>query len=252
MTLRIISFGAGVQTTALAIMNAQGRIEHPTTTLVFADTGGEHPETYAYLRDHLLPWAEAHGVTLDVSHQKDGVTLYDYAMKRQMVPSINNRWCTDQFKIRPINAWLRAHGATRQEPADMQIGISADEAHRARDAVRRLYVKRRWPLVELGLTRTDCHEIIRAEGLPDPPKSGCWFCPYQATAGWRRLSAEHPALFAQAVALEANAQARNPKDFLLGGRKSITELTRGGTQMALEWDAYVAADEGCTSGQCFV
>jgi len=85
---RVGSFGAGVQTTALAILNARGLVEGPALEWVFADTGGEHPETYEYLERWFRPWAEANGVELRVVSSRHG-TLYDYAMARRMVPSIN-------------------------------------------------------------------------------------------------------------------------------------------------------------------
>lgn len=35
----------------------------------------------------------------------------------------------------------------------------------------------KYPLREQGITRPQCREIIRAAGLPVPPKSACFFCP---------------------------------------------------------------------------
>ena len=45
-----LSYGAGVQTTALLVLVASGKQPRPAAVL-FADTGGEHPETYAYLAE---------------------------------------------------------------------------------------------------------------------------------------------------------------------------------------------------------
>ena len=42
----IMSFGAGVQTTTLAILVAQGKVK--CDAVVFADTKGEKPETYCW------------------------------------------------------------------------------------------------------------------------------------------------------------------------------------------------------------
>ena len=246
MTLRVLSFGAGVQTTALAILNATGRIERPATDLVLADTGGEHPETYRYLREHFTPWALSHGLTLHTVSMPE--TLYDYSYLRQMVPSINTRWCTTMAKVRPINRWLKAQGATAKQPALMQIGISVDESHRAVDRGSPRYVRRWWPLVEMRLTRQDCHQIIREAGLPSPPKSGCWFCPYQGRAIWKRLQTEHPELAGDALKLEANALARNPRDFL-----SYIPLSHIlGDSQQLDFDSLLENDQGCTSGACFL
>ncbi len=50
---RILSFGGGLQTTALAIMVAKGELE--IDEAVFADTGCEKPETYWYIENYIKP-----------------------------------------------------------------------------------------------------------------------------------------------------------------------------------------------------
>lgn len=250
--LRVLSFGAGVQTTALAILNAYGKVENAARDLVFADTGGEHPATYAYIEEHFRPWAERQGVALHVArHLRE--TLEEEALRRQMIPTIHTRWCTQNHKIRVLRRWFREHGATRELPADVQVGISADESHRAVTGWPVSYERKRWPLCELQLTRSDCAAIIEREGLPVPPKSGCWFCPFQSQGSWKRLAYEHPDLVDRAVALEQNARYRKiDEPGLLGGRGSIVPLLSGGVQLPLGFDEQLENDEGCTSGACFV
>ncbi len=50
---RILSFGAGLQTTAMAIMVAKGELQ--IDEAVFADTGAEKPETYWYMENYIKP-----------------------------------------------------------------------------------------------------------------------------------------------------------------------------------------------------
>jgi hypothetical protein len=78
------------------------------------------------------------------------------------------RSCTEHAKIKPI----RAHVAGRT--LGELVGIDAGEDHRAKDSIR--------PLVDLGIDRDGCVEIIKAEGLPVPVRSGCWHCPFMRTA----------------------------------------------------------------------
>lgn len=245
---RFISFGAGVQTTALAILTARGKVEDPAELMVFADTGDEKPETYAYLRDVFRPWAEANGLPL-VMVNRGGETLYEYAWRYRLVPSVTIRWCTDKFKVTPIHRYLRASGATAKAPIETQIGISADEAHRAKNNRPVRYAATRYPLVEMGLRRADCRSIIIAEGLPEPPKSGCWYCPYQSLNGWRTIAAKHPALLDRALALEDRARARRETNYL-GAHKPLRAIVGDGRQQG--WDELLGNDAGCTSGACFV
>ena len=57
---RILSFGGGLQTTALAIMVAKGELE--VDEVIFADTGAEKPETYWYMENYTKPMLEEVGI----------------------------------------------------------------------------------------------------------------------------------------------------------------------------------------------
>ena len=55
----MVSYGGGVNSTALLIGLHQHRI--PVDLILFADTGAEHPHTYAYL-DIMDRWLKDHGM----------------------------------------------------------------------------------------------------------------------------------------------------------------------------------------------
>ena len=73
---RILSFGGGLQTTALAIMVAKGELE--VDEVVFANTGAEKPETYWYMENYIKPILSIPFVEVK-SHLG---TLYDYCWRR--------------------------------------------------------------------------------------------------------------------------------------------------------------------------
>lgn len=64
MNLRSVSYGGGVQSTALLVLAAQGRIDYPL--FLFANVGAdsEHPASLRYVREVAMPYAEAHGIEL--------------------------------------------------------------------------------------------------------------------------------------------------------------------------------------------
>ena len=68
------------------------------------------------------------------------------------------------------------------------------------------YITNRWPLIELGMRRSDCLAWMRRHGYPEPPRSACVFCPYHSDAEWRRLKKEEPGAFAEAVEFEKRYQ----------------------------------------------
>jgi hypothetical protein len=49
-------------------------------------------------------------------------------------------------------------------------------------------------------------EIIEQAGLPIPPKSSCFFCPFGSLDRWRWLYETHPDLYEKAMALEENSK----------------------------------------------
>lgn len=218
---RSVSYGGGVQSTALLVLAATGRIEFPT--FLFANVGddSEHPATLAYVRDVAAPYAAANGVELVELHRarRDGTpeTLRQRIDGGRMAIPVRrtrdgapmSRTCTADFKIAVINRELRRRGATPEHPALVALGISVDEIERARSAVDPAAPSQRrcYPLLDLGMHRRDCRDVIAAAGLPVPPKSSCWFCPFHDTEAWRRLRRETPDLFAAAVELEAQMSA---------------------------------------------
>lgn len=186
----ILSFGGGVNSVALAIMAIN---EGWHGEVVFADTGCEWPETYCYLDYFEREWLRLRGMSIRRIRNdkyKDGLSLIEYCESASIVPLAAIRWCTQKYKVNP----LKAYAGERQT----MIGIAADEAHRQPNAIR--------PLVDAGITRQGCIEIIRAEGLEVPQKSGCYICPFQRNSQWRTLWERHPELFERAARLEENAR----------------------------------------------
>jgi hypothetical protein len=216
--LRVVSYGGGVQSTALLVLAAQQRIAFPV--FLFANVGNdsEDPATLDYLTRHAKPYAALHGIQLIELHRirRDGSTetLYGRLTKpgsrslpipvRMSNGAPGTRSCTADFKIKVIGRWLKAHGATPTDPATVGIGISLDEIARVNNRRAAPYERPVYPLLDYTppLRRHDCARIIRAAGLPVPPKSACWFCPFRRPATWAETRRDRPDLFERACALE--------------------------------------------------
>jgi hypothetical protein len=194
------------------VLAAQNRL--PYRTFLFANVGddSEHPATLAYLRDVAIPYAARHGLELIrlARKRRDGST--ETLMERLKRPESRSipipvrmangapgrRSCTADFKIKVIGRWIRDHGATADAPAVVAIGISVDEIHRANRRRAERHELIAYPLLDLGLNRAGCEMVIREAGLPIPPKSACFFCPFKPVQGWRQLREDEPGLFAEA------------------------------------------------------
>jgi len=167
----------------------------PFDVAVFADTGAELPETYAYL-DVATRYLNEHGIELKTVRSRNG-TLYDTCKRRSVIPSKIWRWSTRDYKITPIHRYYRSLGTHITE----YLGIAYDEVERIKPS-RESYVTSEFPLVDMKMTREDCIEVIRSAHLPIPVKSGCFICPFQDIPRWQALYVRHKDLYRQAMRLE--------------------------------------------------
>lgn len=222
-TLRVLSLGAGVQSTALAILSARGDLPH-LNAAAFADTGWEPAAVYAHLqrleREVLQPagiplYRVAAGNirrdALDPDHRFASMPLY--VRNPDGGDGMGRRQCTSEYKLKPLRRKVRellgAHPDERGVPGrvpagrwvEQWVGISSDEQDRAEGVQARepRYTRSRFPLLELGLSREHCAAINRAAGFLDVAKSACIGCPYHTNRQWRIMRDERPDEFADAV-----------------------------------------------------
>lgn len=188
----ILSYGAGVNSTAIIALAMLGKIPMPDY-IVFSDTGAEWPHTYKY-----MDYMESKGIGIIYLEGGDcGMTLIEYCRGKNFIPSRMNRWCTDRWKITPIKRFCRG----LNDEFRIIIGIDAGEVHRARKFRNYQYS----PLLEMGIDREGCKKVIREAGLGIPQKSGCYICPYQKKRQWIELKKYYPDLWKVAVELEKDS-----------------------------------------------
>lgn len=231
----VVAYGMGVDSTALLIgWHAKG-MPRPDLIL-FADTGSEKPETYAYL-DIINAWLRSVGypevtVIKNKSPIAGDASLHGECHRKSVLPSLayGGHSCSLKWKVEPQWKYCRdrygwkqprkARGAT-EKPAGAWahgpsitklIGYDAGpaDARRIKNAVGKwppghVY---RYPLAEWGWTRERCEQEIRAAGLPVPMKSACFMCPASKKHEITWLAKHHPELAARAADLEERAKAR--------------------------------------------
>ena len=197
-----LSLGAGVQSSSKLFQDPD---RYRNGFILFADPGDEKPETYWYIEKYLKPFCRENNlrwITVAHLHKK---TLMNLCLERNTLPIKSKRWCTRDMKIMPIRRFLRFVGAKKKHPAIIDIGISTDEAWRAKlSNYEVLFVKKEFPLIDDGISRNDCVEQIKKHGYPVPVKSGCDFCPFQSKKDIIKLKANRPARFLQIMKMEKN------------------------------------------------
>lgn len=230
--MRVVSLGAGVQSTTMVLMAAHGAIGPMPDCAIFADTGAEPKPVYEHLQwlmsGNVLPFP-VHVTGKASSIHEDLMRGTNSGQKRRYasIPAflddggrggMGRRQCTKEYKIEPLmkkQRELLGYAPRKRIPAgaiEVWIGISTDEAMRVKPAKNKWQVNR-WPLIEKRMSRGDCLEWLKRHGYPEPPKSACTFCPFRSNAEWRYLRDVDPDGWAQAIevdrAIRGNGYARD-------------------------------------------
>jgi hypothetical protein len=216
--LTILSLGAGVQSSTLALMAAKGEIEPMPDCAIFADTGAEPQGVYDYLDwlEKQLPFPvhrvmEKKGLKVGLEESINGnrsASVPFYTESEKSAGGLMRRQCTAEYKITPIRKKIRELlGLKKGERAGKEvrviqyIGISTDEASRMKPS-RDKWIENRHPLIEKRISRFQCMAWIKANKFPIPSKSACTFCPYHNDGLWREMKMNDPKSFSEAVAVD--------------------------------------------------
>lgn len=217
----VVSYGAGVDSTAL-LVGLQQRGDRPDLIL-FADTGDEKPETYAYL-PIMNTWLASVGfpqitVVKNARPISGDKSLSDACLRLGVLPALayGQHQCSLVWKRDPqvkfIKTWQPAIAAWSEGLAVINcIGYDAGP----RDSCRQYKAegkelpgfKNRFPLIEWQWDRARCVAEIQAAGLPVPVKSACFHCPASKKHEIEALATAHPIMFAKAIAMETAAHKR--------------------------------------------
>lgn len=216
--LTVISLGAGVQSSAMALMAAHGEIRPMPDCAIFADTKAEPKHVYDWL-DWLETQLPFPVYRVSKGSLREAVLTGGYGRLFAAPPfytssvsgdreGLLRRQCTREYKVEPIEKELRrlaGYQPRQRIPAgtvEQWIGISWDEMQRMKEARNRWCVNR-WPLIEKRMTRLHCLEWMRDNGYNElPQKSACTFCPYHDDETWRKMRADDPDSWADAVAVD--------------------------------------------------
>jgi hypothetical protein len=233
--LRLLSLGAGVQSTTLLLLAAEGRLPG-LDGAIFADTGWEPAAVYEHLDRIDREVAQPAGIpiyrvsvgnirndALDPEHRFASMPLF--VKNPDGGDGMTRRQCTSEYKLKPIKAQARqllGYPHPRPVPrgmhAEQWIGISRDEIGRAKDSGIQ-YLKSVHPLLDMdgaadgrqGWTRSDCLRYLRANGWASTPKSACIGCPFHGNAQWRALRDGNPQEWADAVDFDHAIRSGNAR-----------------------------------------
>ncbi len=164
---------------------------------VFADTGKELPETYAFL-DRLQARLGIKVQTLSAERGFD----HWLDMYGGMLPSPQVRWCTRMLKLIPIEQYIGT------DESISYVDIRADEPNREGYKSSKPNIKVAFPFREQGINKERVIQILEESGIGMPEyyswrtRSGCTFCFFQRKYEWVMLAEKHPDKFQEAIEYE--------------------------------------------------
>jgi hypothetical protein len=229
----VVAYGMGVDSTAMLVELARRHIR--PDLILFADTGGEKPETYTYL-PVIQQFLECVGFPPLVTVNRTGkdASLEAECLRKGLLPSLayGGKSCSLKWKRDPqdkyVNHWQPAIECWRSGgKVTKAIGFDAgpSDGRRAKFTEDRKY-RYVYPLIEWQMNRESCKRSIESAGLPVPIKSACFFCPAMKKPEIIALKDAHPELLDRALAIERIAQPKLRSVKGLGRRYRWSELLR--------------------------
>lgn len=222
-SLTVLSLGGGVQSSVMALMASEGTLHRAPDCAIFADTRWEPPSAYEHIEwlsdrlsfplyfvDNGRSLREDVKALTNHSGSPSHVDIPVYLKGREGEgDGIGRRQCTDNYKERPIRRKIREMLGLRPRqrvPAgttvELWLGISTDEAVRMKDS-RDRWITNRYPLVEAGVSRSDCMDWWKDRYDKPLERSACVACPFQSRRRWVETKRRWPELFAEAVEIDA-------------------------------------------------
>jgi hypothetical protein len=250
MALRILSLGAGVQSSTLALMIEHGEIPM-VDAAIFADVKGEPKKVYEWLEYlktkvtsypiHVVTWRDLKQDILDAAKGEYKAFTAPFFTKNIVTgkKGLLRRQCTADYKIKPVIQQIRKllglkKGERRKADTKVELlmGISQDEIVRMKTNPIK-YINNVYPLVEKKMRRSDCITWMEDNFYPTPPRSACTFCPFHSNEEWKRVK-ENKEEWDEIVALEklllknkdkiAEATGMKSQIFLHRSCKSVNEI----------------------------
>lgn len=204
--MKILSCGAGQQSTALALMSCDNVINSKKFPLIpvydavlFCDLGGERKWVYEQV-EFIGKACEAVGIPFYVLRGKNLKDDYINNFGKSRVCTIPfwsvdengkkgkmTRHCTIDYKIIQMQNFVRwellgYRKGQRTKPEDigaheMHIGFTSEESQRIFDSKHKLFVNK-FPMCEMGITRADNYAYVKERWGMETRGSACLFCPF--------------------------------------------------------------------------
>ena len=261
--MKILSFGAGMQSTALALMSCENSLSlkkgqpmpHPDVPIydlvIFCDLGMEPSwvmDQVRFTQDACAQVKMSFKILDSPLHEdfmrnfgeRRTVSIPWWTLRGDGHKAKMPRNCTIDYKIEVIAKYVRwevlgYRKGQRLRPEDrkaheMHMGFSYEEQKRCKESTNPMFVNH-YPLVEMKLVRADNYAYIRDVWGLETRASACTFCPFYRNYFFRYLRENLPEEYAQLVMVDELLRDKTPKPpmdsdlYISRSRKRIVDLT---------------------------
>lgn len=227
----LVRYSCGVPS-AVAAKLAIAELGANNVEIVRSDTRSEHPDNERFMAD-CEAWF---GKKVTVLASDDYQDIWDVYRRERFISSHRGAPCRGILKMEPFYGFY--------QPSDVLLfGYTSDR----RDAERAVRLKAgsaelmRFPLIERGLTRSDCLAIIDRAGITIPvmyrlgfPNNNCLGCPKGGMGYWNAIRVHFPDRFEEMCCIQDEL---GPGSWFLvrrGERISLRMLKPGDGDMRTE------------------
>lgn len=262
--MKILSCGAGMQSTAIALMSCENKLTeqgnfpngkiHPKIpiydAIIFCDLELEPSWVYSQVNfiKSACEWAGIPFYVLENALYTDYmnnfgnsrvVSIPFWTVDKNDKKGKMMRTCTLDYKINLMQKFIRQEllgykKGQRTKPNDekaheMHLGFSKEEKRRCKENPHRMFVNK-FPLCEVGLTRADNYTYIKDIWGLETRASACCFCPFHTNYFFNYLKINSKYEYEKTVAFDKLLEDQQPntkirsKLFISKSRKRIEDL----------------------------
>lgn len=243
---KFISFSGGVESSTMCVLFG-GKAD-----AIFADTGFEHSEIYKRI-DLVEKWVQDfHRTDFKIHRIQAKNTLIEEIRYKKFYPSFKSRFCTGDYKIKPIDKFLEQY---KSNGVELMIGLNVDEIEqRTGNHGNKKFVKYSYPLADNNISRNGCIMILKKVGLnPEFPaymkRGGCIGCYYKSKKEYEAMALLNPIEFKIVEDLENDIQDKRKKYFSIIQGIKMSEIRESvGNMIFKPVEIYAALNDATKCG----
>lgn len=256
--MKILSCGAGMQSTALALMSCEkkkyGDDIYPEVpiygAILFCDLGEEPRWVYDQVyfiqcacEDVGIPFyvleSNLHSHYVENFGKSRVVSIPFWTIDESGKKGKMMRNCTLDYKINVMQKFIRSNllgykkgQRTRNEDLkahEMHLGFSVEEKHRCKDNPHKMFVNK-FPLCDMNLERKDNYAYIKDVWGLETKASACTFCPFHRNYFFKHLKANYQEEYKKLIEFDDLLEIGQPntkirsKLYISRSRKRIKDL----------------------------